>query len=81
MKLGVPPRTLWSNDQDPALLVLQQKLDPKGQRAQFTLVTFVRLGPFVPNFCRIKSFCNLSTQICDEFVELISPIKTWTSLR
>ena len=21
MKLGVPPRTLWSNDQDPALLV------------------------------------------------------------
>ena len=22
MKLGVPPRTLWSNDQDPVLLVL-----------------------------------------------------------
>ena len=24
MKLGVPPRTLWSNDQDPALLVISK---------------------------------------------------------
>ena len=25
-KLGVPPRTLWSNDQDPVLLVLNLKI-------------------------------------------------------
>ena len=29
MKLGVPPRSLWSNDQDPALLVLEHPAQNK----------------------------------------------------
>ena len=44
MKLGVPPRTLWSNDQDPVMLVGHPSATVTNQDGQYILHVYIKKG-------------------------------------